>query len=186
MCAQCIRHPINGSVFTLLLSAFFGFWVGVVEIMTGKLLVLVKSQVYEPLCFFSAAWRRALCIFLSCQLTKWLFSFKYHSHYISSTYPLDQLLFALWDSVTCFCSPALNAGHGFIHPLNKLSFLSFQMWHIQLKYTQPFHFIVWFAELWLYLKVMPQVRSHCVCCASFLWQPQCETDVSEGRHVCSL
>lgn len=52
--------------FSLSCCAFFGFWVGGVKTMTRNLLVLVKSQVYERLCHFSAVWGGALCIFLSC------------------------------------------------------------------------------------------------------------------------
>lgn len=88
MCAQCIRHPINGSIFTLVLSAFFffffGVWVGGVEVMTGNLLVLVKSQVYERLHYFSALWRGTLCISLSCQCEQ---SGYFHSGITVITFP---------------------------------------------------------------------------------------------------
>lgn len=70
----------------------------------------------------------------------------YHRDSISSTYPLAQQLFwfARFKTVTCFRSTALNTGHvfSFFYPSNKSSFVALQMRCIQLKHTQPFHFIV--------------------------------------------
>lgn len=66
---------------------FFVFWVGGVETMT-VMLVLVKSQVYEQLCRFSAVWGRALCIFLSCGCEQ---SAYFHSNIIVITFPQHPL-----------------------------------------------------------------------------------------------
>ena len=121
MCAQCIRHPINGSVFALSLSCFF--W-----LLSGRcwnsdrrnLLVLVKSQVYERLYYFSAARGRALCIFLSCRREpKWsIFIQISQSLHFFLSMPVRSA--AVWfaslvrfKTMSCFRSPALNAGHGF-------------------------------------------------------------------------
>lgn len=98
---------------------FLGFWVGGVETMSGELLVLVKSQVYERLYYFSAAWGRALCIFFLMSIgAKWLFPLKYLSHYISSTSPFRSVgvwcVFLRFKATTGVCSPALIVGQGFI------------------------------------------------------------------------
>lgn len=118
--------------------------------------MLLRSSVRES----------SLHIFLMSVWAKWLFSFINRSHCISSTHPVDLLPFAfvwIFETMNGYRSPALNAGHAFIYPLSKPSFVL-----VQKKYSQLwalFHFVIWFAELWLHLKVMPQVRSHCVCCA---------------------
>lgn len=55
-----------------------------------------------------------------------------------------------------------------LYPLSKPSFVPVSMQHTQLQHTQlrrSFHSAVCFADLWLHLKVMPQVRSNCMCCA---------------------
>ncbi len=57
------------------------------KISSLRTIILLLSSVRES----------TLHISLMSVWAKWLFSFKYHSHYISSTYPLDQLLF--WFSV---------------------------------------------------------------------------------------
>ena len=67
--------------------------------------------------------------FLSCQFEQSDF---FHSNIIVITFPQHNLQISIvWivisKTMTRFCSPALNAGHGFIYPLDKLSFVSFQM-----------------------------------------------------------
>lgn len=171
MCAQCIRHPINGSVFHSLAVCFFwllsgwcwnndrkpaSFWWNL-KFMNDY--TASQQRKWEHFAYFSHVTASKVTIFI--QITT-VITFPQHALWICCCLVHRVLRFK---TMSRFCSPALNAGHGFIYPLNKHWFVSFHMWHTQLKYTQPFHFNVWFAELWLHLKVMPQVRSHCVCCA---------------------
>ena len=133
--------------------------------MTGNLLVLVKTKFMSDYTTSQQCEVETLCILLSCQREQ-----SDYFHYISSTSPSERLLLGArgFHTMTCFCSPALNAGHGFIYPLNKLFRLclfSDVTLSAKMRSAFSFHCLV-FAELWLHLKVMPQVRSHCVRCAA--------------------
>lgn len=171
MCAQCIRHPINGSVFHSLSVCFFWLLSGWCWNNDRKPASFWWNLKFMNDYTTSQRRKRQLCIFLSCQCEQSdFFHSNDHSHYISSTCPFRSAAVwftAFWDLRRWAVSVHLPQTQVMVsfNPLNKHWFVSFHMWHTQLKYTQPFHFNVWFAELWLHLKVMPQVRSHFVRCA---------------------
>lgn len=90
----------------------------------------------------------SLHIFLMSVWAKWLFSFINRSHCISSTHPVDLLPFAfvwIFETMSGYRSPALNAGHAFIYPLSKPSFVLVQMKYSQLRCTFSFCYLVCWA-----------------------------------------
>ena len=119
MCAQCIRHPINGSVFTLLLSAFFRLLSGWRWNNVRRAASFSKiSSLWAIILLLSSVRKSTLHIFLMSIGAKWLCPLKYLSHYISSTFPFRSVgvwcVFLRFKATTCVCSPALIAGQGFI------------------------------------------------------------------------
>lgn len=195
--AECVlhqytRHPKNGFFFfffTVLLSAFLDTeWVFLKQ--WHEMLVLggvKKTKLNQN----SSLWTRLVLLkhvseFTLC-LSLWLFEF-------ILSWSLLNLSFrsaAVSDlSRSCFCSPTLNVGHDSSLWANSDFYL---FWCFTLFWNAPsFHLNVWFVELLLHLKVLPQVRCHCVRCVLclfsffFVRQPHCVTDISEGRHVCCL
>lgn len=166
-------------------QAFFGLWVGGVETITGSVLVLVKPQVYEQLRFLSASCGgNAVHIHLLRMRAVTCFhpNMKTFPFFLEEP-PFGSLYFEIEEVLLFTCLK--RRSQGFIYPLN-----SSHPFRCDTKIRSAFsrrRLVCWALIAFESdaTGLFPLCAPRCEPVPRCLWQPQCETDVSEGRHVCS-